>query len=997
MALDDFKTEEKTSSPSKSTEGPSEGGVNEFIKKSQEETQKVAGGFEISNDNSTNYDTEVIKIFGGPGTGKTTTMVGNTDIEDFQGILHYMFENYNPKELMLIAYTRAAADEAKERLVKLTSHSENKLGKRITTIHSLAMQKQGLRPKDIVEIRYVPDKYNFCRQAGLQYAKNESSDPSEMMAEPTDEGHLFFDMLSWLKSSLKPLDEAVDCPLFSEWTHTVEQFEEWGQEWDAYKKEKGIWEFDDAILECVNENAKVDAKYLFVDEVQDLYPLQQAFLDNQFGTVKRIFLAGDDDQCLPPTAPVELRNEHGSVVRKEIQDVEVGDRVQSMYGGGDYGYREVTDVTVKDVVNKRFKTFTTESGKELTVTDNHKLFTRIPEADHDTKSDVHYVYLMRDDSGRWRIGETDNLHQRLNVERNARCIVPIEVCQSRDEALLKEAQYSLNYSIPTTSFTQRQGEVLSEESMKARLYDNIEMGLVALQNDLGVDLDRPPLFKKATTRGRTESLNLNITMCSDVRDSYIGHKFEVHTSNEEYVEELQTLDILNSTQRRGENWRFRKASSDLSMLGNLAEHIQEGLTGDVITQMKPTERRQNAYVVPAKNVVEGMLVPVIGDGKVVFEEVIEVTEFHDTTEVYDLTVKGTHNFSSNQIFCHNTIYEWAGAKPEYFLNMDGHVVDEMPELWGDKTGYWDNDGVYILDQSWRMPNEILRLAKMCIEQVSNRQEKRIKPHHEGGTFVPLRSPSAESVLKYVDFDDTYMLFRAKYQINNFTKKLIDEGIPYVDTRFVNTNYGGTWNSDIIKLRDGLRAIMRREDTMTGEQASRVIEELPRNALKDDRKTLMTTLGSRSEIPTQSLVDVVSYGWPSGSSGILKWCMEFEEANWYQENAVRNNLKEGHEDMYPDGFKLGTIHSSKGREAGTIILSLDSADPIMENMPPNGINDAERRLMYVGMTRTKDTLVMVEDLDAESPSFTIDEVLGPKWRDDYEFVQPELEGGALADD
>jgi len=633
MALDDFKMEKKTSSPKKSTEGPSEGGVDEFIKKSQEETQKVAGGFEISNDNSPGYETEVIKIFGGPGTGKTTTMVGNTDIEDFQGILHYMFENYDPKELMLIAYTRAAADEAKERLVNLTSHSENKLGKRITTIHSLAMQKQGLRPKDIVEIRYVPDKYNFCRKVGLQYAKNQSSDPSEMMAEPTDEGHLFFDMLSWLKSSLKPLDEAVDCPLFSEWKHTVEEFEQWGKEWDAYKKEKGIWEFDDAILECVNEEVKVDAKYLFVDEVQDLYPLQQAFLDNQFGYVKRIFLAGDDDQ---------------------------------------------------------------------------------------------------------------------------------------------------------------------------------------------------------------------------------------------------------------------------------------------------------------------------------------------------------------------TIYEWAGAKPEYFLDMGGNIVDEMPELWSDKTGYWAEDGVYILDQSWRMPNEILRLAKMCIEQVSNRQEKRIKPHHEGGTFVPLRSPSLDSVLNYVDFDDTYMLFRAKYQINSFSKKLVNEGIPYVDTRFVNTNYGGTWNSDTIKLRDGLRAIMRREDTMTGEQAARIIEELPLNALKDDRKTLMTTLGSRADIPTQSLVDVVSYGWPTGTNGILKWCMEFEEANYYQEEAVRNNLKNGYEDMYPEGFKLGTIHSSKGREAGTIVLSLDSADPIMESMPPNGINDAERRLMYVGMTRTKDTLVMIEDLDADSPSFTIDTVLGPEWRDDYEFKRPELE-------
>jgi hypothetical protein len=41
--------------------------------------------------------------------------------------------------------------------------------------------------------------------------------------------------------------------------------------------------------------------------------------------------------------------------------------------------------------------------------------------------------------------------------------------------------------------------------------------------------------------------------------------------------------------------------------------------------------------------------------------------------------------------------------------------------------------------------------------------------------------------------------------------------------------------------------------------------------------------------------------------------------------------------------------------------------------------------------------MVEDLDSDSPNFTIDTLLGRQWRDDYEYQRPELEGEALADD
>jgi len=626
MGLEEFKSEKKTSSPKKSS-GPTSNGIQDFLSKDDDEVE-ISGGFSIPSNSGHDKDTEVIKIFGGPGTGKTTTMVGNTDINDFSGILQRMFEERNPEEVMLIAYTRAAADEAKSRLVSLTDVTNSKADERITTIHSMAMRFNNLKPQDIVEIRWSNDKYNFCDEVGLEFKINAGDDEGEMLSTPDDEGHLFFKILSWLKSKLESPEDYKKCPLGSEWGRSDKEFVDLANKWEQYKSENGIWEFDDAILESVNNKDTVDAKYLFVDEVQDLYPLQQAFLDNQFGHVDRIFLAGDDDQ---------------------------------------------------------------------------------------------------------------------------------------------------------------------------------------------------------------------------------------------------------------------------------------------------------------------------------------------------------------------TIYEWAGAKPEYFLEMEGNINEKMPELWDDKTGYWEDEGVYILDQSWRMPNDILELAKMTIDKVGERQEKQIKPHHEGGQFVPLLQPSPQEVINLINPDDTMILFRAKYQMSSFGQNLIKAGIPYTD-RFK------TWKDDVLKLRNGLGALKNGDRLMTGAQAARVIEELPPAALPTgtNKDRLVDRFAAESEVATANVVSSTRYDRPDSEHKLRRWCKEFvtDDMNYYREMAVRNNLMMDNEHLSPHGVELETIHGSKGQEADTIILSTDSTQSVMDNMPDGTMTDAERRLYYVGITRTENRLVMCQGLDDKSPEISLDTIFGEEWREMYDWANAE---------
>jgi hypothetical protein len=99
---------------------------------------------------------------------------------------------------------------------------------------------------------------------------------------------------------------------------------------------------------------------------------------------------------------------------------------------------------------------------------------------------------------------------------------------------------------------------------------------------------------------------------------------------------------------------------------------------------------------------------------------------------------------------------------------------------------------------------------------------------------------------------------------------------------------------------------------------------------------------------------------------LEYVEDGDEVNYYQKEAIKGNIKRGNEHMDPERVTIGTIHSSKGKEAETVILALDTTTTIAENMrqdtrddPSKVISDPERRVYYVGMTRASQKLVLAE--------------------------------------
>jgi len=970
--------------------------------------------------------TEVYKVIGAPGTGKTTRVVGNPELDDHQSLVQQNMDRYSMEEQAIVTYTRAGVDEAQERLAEVTNVNKYVIEDRVLTIHAYCYRAMNVDQDQVVRWFH---KQNFCKKMDLEYG-NENDD-GDIMSSESDEGHAFFQIYGWLKSNMLEYEQYTECP--AEFP-SDRDFVTLAEAWDNFKDSGGsnhqvsqLLQFDDMIegvvergVEMLHESGHpnifgdqpedpmdtfkqthekeridkenwrgkgpfMDTKVLYVDEVQDLTPLQWAWYLMQKMVCEEVYIGGDDDQCLPPNAPVEVKGSpmdmenRGKEFQKPIKDVNVGDFVRTLTSDGEYSYKRVSHVEKKKVNEKTFRTIRTESGNLTAVTDNHKMIARVPDAEYETQVDKHYVYLMRDNEGMWRIGETDNLRQRLNVERGARCIVPVASFDTKEKALEKETEWSLNYSIPQLTIEQRDGEVLSDPDVRERLYGNVNPQYDLIERDLGVFLDSPPLYKKSTTRGQTQSVNINIKKCADMRGDEPRHSFNVQTSDEDIKETLREFSELSEGESGGGSTRFRTTSTNYSELGDLAEEVSDTTGGDIITVMSPTEERSTATITPAGNLAEGMLVPVATGGEVEWEEIVEINDRTETTEVYDLTVPGTHTFTSSGIGVSNTIYGWAGANPNFMLDEEGDFE--------------------VLDKTYRIPAEIWETCDGVIRQVEKRQEKEVEPHGDGGEVHKYSNPLVSQVMDHLEDGECMALFRANYQVDDFREKLHEHGIPYD-----NMSTWDTWTDDVIKLRDGLAKLKKGEEKLTGEEVDALIEygkkecgkcrgegchscdgSGQKSMLADNndfsaKESAMGNLGGVEPERVREIFDL-STQYSDTPMNVSNYLSQSDELGYYKTEAVRGSIENGTEDLYPERLRIGTIHSSKGKEAETVLVALDSTQQILMNMaedtkdvPGKFISDAERRVYYVGMTRASEELVLVQGLLDSDNTIMLEDLL-----------------------
>ncbi len=104
-------------------------------------------------------DAKVTRLFGGPGSGKTTELLDR--VEDILAQ-----DGVTVKDLLVVSYTRAAANEVRERLAERLDVDPRSLQGNVCTMHAKAYELLNLSRGDVVGEK---NKQEFCEDYGLEY------------------------------------------------------------------------------------------------------------------------------------------------------------------------------------------------------------------------------------------------------------------------------------------------------------------------------------------------------------------------------------------------------------------------------------------------------------------------------------------------------------------------------------------------------------------------------------------------------------------------------------------------------------------------------------------------------------------------------------------------------------------------------------------------------------------------------------------------------------
>lgn len=221
-------------------------------------------------------------IFGCPGAGKTTTLLGMVEKE--------LQEGTQPEKIGYLSFTKRAAEEAISRAAEKFNLSRKRFPY-FRTLHSLCFRAMGLSSAEVLEGKRLED---FGNLVGYKITGRFSLDEGTTFGFEKGDRLLFMEHLA--RAREVPLEEVYneDDDGLSLWE--VRRF---ADALAAYKQDLGVIDFTDMLKSFVNSDVVVDLDVLFVDEAQDLSKLQWDVVRKLAKTARKVIVAGDDDQCQP--------------------------------------------------------------------------------------------------------------------------------------------------------------------------------------------------------------------------------------------------------------------------------------------------------------------------------------------------------------------------------------------------------------------------------------------------------------------------------------------------------------------------------------------------------------------------------------------------------------------------------------------------------------------------------------------------------------------------
>ena len=247
-------------------------------------------------------------IFGPPGTGKTTRLIEIVQQELENGTL--------PEHIAFVSFSRKAAEEARERAAaKLNMDVDQMVWFR--TLHSFAFQYMGLTTKQVLVGK---DFTKIGKLLGLEFSSNSSVTLADgLLFTPGKSGDAYMFIIQMARvrgvSIEQQFNEVADRRLHYQQLKLVDEVLR------DYKKETGKIDFVDMIEDFIEQGDSPLLDVLIVDEAQDLVPLQWRMVHEVMKpNAKRIYYAGDDDQCIYSWMGVDVKDFLNACPNKIVLD-----------------------------------------------------------------------------------------------------------------------------------------------------------------------------------------------------------------------------------------------------------------------------------------------------------------------------------------------------------------------------------------------------------------------------------------------------------------------------------------------------------------------------------------------------------------------------------------------------------------------------------------------------------------------------------------------------
>ena len=223
-------------------------------------------------------------VIAGPGSGKTTVLTAR---------IRNLIEEYsvNPANILVITFTKAAANEMKSRFNNMMGRSTNVT---FGTFHAVFfMILRAAYNYSVDSIIKEDVRQNIIKQA-IERSRLEPDDLNEMVSNITGE-------ISRVKT------ETIDINAYYSASCPEEEFRDIYKYYVKTLKKMGLIDFDDMLLYChelLTTRRDILAKwqqkyqYILIDEFQDINKIQYDIIKLLAKPQDNLFIVGDDDQSI---------------------------------------------------------------------------------------------------------------------------------------------------------------------------------------------------------------------------------------------------------------------------------------------------------------------------------------------------------------------------------------------------------------------------------------------------------------------------------------------------------------------------------------------------------------------------------------------------------------------------------------------------------------------------------------------------------------------------